>query len=134
MFLLKRLFNRHKREEPASVYTRIDAKPVPSKLPIEVPVGPIWSVVANIRSEIPSGPGGKETRNGTRKFHGGAKVYIVRVFWGMGGDSVMIIGHYRGKRYISCVIRNLYLENLRVEMVYSPAVIKRIVKQRGSLA
>jgi hypothetical protein len=126
MFLLKRLFNRREQEEPASVYTRIDAKPVPSELPIEAPAGPIWSVAANIRSEIPSGPGGKATRNGTRKFHGGAKVYVVNVYWGTGGENVMVIGPYRGKRFISCVVRNVYLENFRVELVYSPGTIKRI--------
>jgi hypothetical protein len=45
-----------------------------------------------------------------------------------------VIGHYRGKQYITCVVRTLYLENLRVELVYSPAVINRIVKKRGDLA
>jgi hypothetical protein len=133
MFLLRRLFNRRKREEPTTIPVDLPENERP-KWPRQIPIGPIWSVVANIRKEIPYGPGGKETRNGTRKFHGCAKVYVVDAYWGMGGENVTVIGHYRGKQYITCVVRTLYLENLRVELVYSPAVINRIVKKRGDLA
>jgi hypothetical protein len=31
----------------------------------------LWSVVANIKREIPFGPGGTETKVGTRQFRGG---------------------------------------------------------------
>jgi hypothetical protein len=133
MFLLKRLFNRRKSEEPITISVDFPENERP-KWPRKILVGPIWSVVANIRSEIPYGPGGKEARNGTRKFHGGAKVYVVDAFWGMGGENVTVIGHYRGKQYITCVVRNLHLENLRVELVYSPAIISRIVKKMGQYA
>jgi hypothetical protein len=132
MFFLKRFFSRHKREVPITIPVDFPENERP-KWPRQIPVGPIWSVVANVRKEIPFGPGSKEIRRGTRKFHGGAKVYIVDAYWGMAGENVTVIGHYRGKEYITCVVRNLHLENLRVELVYSPAVIKRIVKKRGSL-
>jgi hypothetical protein len=133
MFLLRLLFGRREREVPITIPVDFLENERP-KWPREIPVGPIWCVVANIRKEIPYGPGGKETRRGTRKFHGGAKVYVVDAFWGMAGERVTVIGHYRGKQYITCVVRNLVLENLRVELVYSPAVIRQIIKKMGHYA
>ena len=63
-----------------------------------------WSVVANIKQEFPYGPGAKETRVGLRKFKGGAKVYIVGAFYGM-GESIVVIGQHRsGGKFVSCVI------------------------------
>jgi hypothetical protein len=48
-------------------------------------VGPIWRPVANIVQERPYGPGGAETRRGTKHFQPGAKVYVT--------DR---LGHFKG--------------------------------------
>src|SRR5262249_26280994 len=45
-------------------------------------------------------------------------------------DSVMVVGHYRGHRYVTSALNLEYLENFRPELIYSPTVIERI-KARG---
>jgi hypothetical protein len=90
-------------------------------------IEPVWGVVANVMKEHPYGQGGKEIRRGTLKFHGGAKVYIRLVFWGVAGERLEVVGRYRGKHaYITCALRTEWLENFHVELIYSPSVIKRI--------
>ena len=92
------------------------------------PVEPVWCIAANIVRERPYGPGGKETRRGTKHFLPGAKVYIVDFFWGSGGESVTVVGHHRkSHRYITIVIRSQWLVNWRAELVYSPHVIKEVL-------
>jgi hypothetical protein len=92
------------------------------------PVAPIWCVVANVRETIPTGPGAAEIRRGTRKFHADAKVYLGSAFWGTGAENVTVVGYYRGKMYITCSIQTRYLTNWHAELVYSPAVITRLLK------
>ena len=87
---------------------------------------PIWCVAANVRDSIPFGHGAVETRQGTRKFHAGAKVYLASAFWGTGAEDVTVVGHYRGKGYITASLKTRYLTNWRAELVYSPAVIARL--------
>jgi hypothetical protein len=100
---------------------------LPQQLPEETKIEPICGVAANIVKERPYGEGGKEIRRGTPKFHAGAKVYIADVFWGMGGESLMAVGRYRGKyKYIACGLRTEWLENFRVELIYSPTVMEHI--------
>jgi hypothetical protein len=89
---------------------------------------PIWAVVANIVHAHRFGEGGKETRIGTRKFHGGAKVYLAGGYWGMGGERVIVVGHFRGKQLITCSIKSIYLENFRVKLAYHPEVIRRLTE------
>jgi hypothetical protein len=89
---------------------------------------PIWAVVANVVRERRAGELGSLLRIGTRKFTGGAKVYIVGAYWGMGGERVTVIGRYRGKNFISCTIDAMYLENFRVKLAYHPEVIRRLAE------
>jgi uncharacterized protein (TIGR02996 family) len=94
--------------------------------------GPIWCVAANVLMERPSGPGGVETRRGTKHFASGAKVYVFYFYWGMGGERVTAIGrHRKSKKYISLTTNASYLANWRVELVYSPTVIRRITENGG---
>lgn len=104
-----------------------DDKPQESQGP-----SPVWCVAANVRGEIPFGEGAVETRRGTRKFHGGAKVYLAGAYWGMGAMDVTVIGNYRGKGYITCSLKSHFLTNWRVELVYSPAVLSRIGRIRAA--
>jgi hypothetical protein len=87
---------------------------------------PIWCVAANVRDSIPFSHGAVETRRGTRKFHAGAKVYLASAFWGTGAERVTVVGHYRGKGYITASIKTRYLTNWRAELVYSPTVFARL--------
>jgi hypothetical protein len=82
-----------------------------------------WSVVANIKRELPYGEGGIETRNGTKQFKGGAKVYIIGSYPGM-CDSLITIGQnkHTGK-FISTVIKVSAVENLRIKNVYGESAL-----------
>jgi hypothetical protein len=92
---------------------------------VSMPEG-IWSIVANIKKEHPFGPGGAETKIGTRQFRGGTKVYIAGCFPGM-CDSVVAIGlHRHSRRWITCCVDVRYVENFRVRLVYHPTVLDRI--------
>ncbi len=83
-----------------------------------------WSVVANIKQEIPYGEGGAETRIGTKQFKGGAKVHIVGSYPGM-CDSLIVIGQnkHTGKT-IRSVVSVKGVENLRIKNVYGDAAIE----------
>ena len=88
---------------------------------------PAWCVVANVVMERQYGPGGAEKRRGTKHFAPGAKVYVYQFYWGMGGESVTVMGrHRRSHRFIQLSMRAKHLANWRAELVYSPAVAKVI--------
>ena len=85
-----------------------------------------WTAVANIVRERPYGPGGAETRRGTKHFASGAKVYIIDWFSGM-CERIAVVGLQRGsKRLIALVIDVKLIKNLRVKVCYAPAVIAKI--------
>lgn len=86
----------------------------------------VWAIVANIKKEHPFGPGGLETKIGTRQFRGGTKVYIAGCFPGT-CDAVVAIGLQRkSRRFITCAVDVRHVENFRVKLVYHPSVIERI--------
>jgi len=93
----------------------------------ETAASPIWAVAANIVEERKCGPGGADTRRGTKHFRPGAKVFVVDLFPGMCENVVIIGQHRRSRRYVKMVIRAEWLENLRPQLVYSPTVV-RLVK------
>ncbi|MBO0358699.1 hypothetical protein J0X19_12140 [Hymenobacter sp. BT186] len=81
-----------------------------------------WTAVANVVAERPYGPGGLETRSGTKHFQPGAKVYIIDWFPGM-CDAVTVIGHHRkSHQLMKLVMRVNTLEQFRPKVCYSPAV------------
>jgi hypothetical protein len=86
----------------------------------------LWAVVANIKREHPHGPGGVETKVGTRQFRGGTKVYIAGCFPGTCSAIVAIGLHRHTRRWITCCVDVRNVENFRVRLVYHPAVIDRI--------
>jgi hypothetical protein len=90
---------------------------------------PVWSMVANVIDERPFGPGGEERRQGLKIFAPGAKVYVVGGFAGMAYDVVTVVGRGRkASRFVTAHVRTEHLVNWRVELVYSPAVLRRIAE------
>ncbi|MDB5292742.1 MAG: hypothetical protein JWL69_3983 [Phycisphaerales bacterium] len=88
---------------------------------------PVWCVAANVVMEHSYGPGGAETRRGTKHFAPGAKVFVYDFYWGMGGERVSVIGrHRKSKRFIRLTMPSDRLANWRAELVYSPYVAKQI--------
>ena len=86
----------------------------------------LWSVVANIKREHPYGPGGNESKSGTRQFRGGTKVYIAGCYAGA-CDGIVAIGlHRHSRKFIVCVVNVQHVENFRVQMIYHPKVIELI--------
>jgi hypothetical protein len=94
-------------------------------------IAPVWCVVANVVMERDYGPGGVEKRPGTKHFPAGSTVYILRRFWGMGGEQVTVIGRHRGShRYVTMTIASKWLTNYRAKLVYSPHII-RLIQDSG---
>jgi len=54
-----------------------------------------WVLVGNIVNERPYGPGGIETKHGTKHFSPGTKVYCFPAQWGDGYDQIIAIGSHR---------------------------------------
>ncbi|WP_313263955.1 hypothetical protein [Sphingobacterium sp.] len=87
---------------------------------------PLWTLVANIKQEISYGQGKLQTRNGTKQFSPGTKVYIIDWYAGMCQD-ITVIGLSRDtKKLITLVIRAEWIENLRVKLCYNPKVCSKI--------
>ena len=85
---------------------------------------PVWGVVANIVQERPYVEGGAEIRIGTKHFNAGAKVYLVEVYWGAGGDQLTVVGHHRQThRFVTMDVSAAWLTNWRVSLIYSPHII-----------
>jgi hypothetical protein len=90
-------------------------------------IGPIWAPVANIVEERPYGPGGAETRQGTKHFRPGAKVYVSTRLGHFKHMSFEVIGRHRAThRCVTMVIRGSWLTCWRVDLVHSPHVIEQI--------
>jgi len=88
---------------------------------------PVWCVAANVVMERGYGPGGAETLRGTKHFAPGAKVFVYNFFWGVGGETVTVIGrHRKSHRYIRLSMPAKHLANWRAELVYSPSIAKQV--------
>lgn len=71
----------------------------------------------------------KEIKNGTTHFRGGAKVYCLFVYGGMGNEFIRVMGKPRKSfRMIDVVIRATYIKNFRLQKVYEPQIIRFIQK------
>jgi len=92
-------------------------------------VEPKWLVTANIVENRPYGPGGKEIRNGTKLFRGGAKVYIVGAHAGMCEDIIVLGHHRKSGKFIQSVIKVYHVENIRMTLCYSPTALKKVAEE-----
>ncbi len=66
---------------------------------------------------------GQEVRQGLKHFAPGAKVWVLPVIWGDGGESVFVVGRHRGahdRGYIRIVVDRRHLTDFRVRGIYSP--------------
>jgi hypothetical protein len=88
----------------------------------------IWGVVANVVLERPYGPGGVERRRGTKQFAPGAKVHVFQRLGWSDWRRIRVLGrHRRSSRLIELTMGVEQLANWRVEAVYSPSVIRRLL-------
>jgi hypothetical protein len=99
--------------------------------PPETEVRPVWCVIANVVDERPYGPGGAELRRGLKLFRPGAKVHVVDGFGGMGYETLTVVGQVRrSSRFSTVHVQTEHLTNWRVQLVYSPAVLRQIEEIR----
>lgn len=89
--------------------------------------GPVWCPVANMTEERRHGPGGREIKRGSKHFAAGAKLYCFPAQWGDDYDQIEAVGRHRAThRYVKMIISSSWLENWRVQLVYSPAVVRML--------
>jgi hypothetical protein len=95
-----------------------------SEISDQNPGDALWCIVGNVVEERAYGPGGVETRRGTKHFRPGAKVHIID--WYPGGSyAIVVVGqHRRSRSFIKVVMNVNHVENLRVKMIYNPKVIE----------
>lgn len=90
-------------------------------------VGPVWCVVANMIRERPYGPGGRDIRRGSKHFAPGARLYCYPALWGDGYERIQVIGRHRAThRYVKMIVSEKWLTNWRVQLVYSPHLIREL--------
>lgn len=83
-----------------------------------------WCLVGNIVETHAFGED-KELLTGTKHFRPGAKVYMAPPNWGDGYEQIAVIGCPRHSRhYIEIIMRSAYIENFRVQKVYTPFLLK----------
>lgn len=85
-----------------------------------------WCLTGNIVQQHEYGEA-HEILRGTKQFSPGTKVFLAPAAWGDGYENVVVIGMPRGCRhYIEVITHSEYIENLRLQKVYKPAVLKRM--------
>ncbi|MEX0173472.1 hypothetical protein [Streptomyces sp. LMG1-1-1.1] len=88
---------------------------------------PVWLVAANVVAWRRCGVGGRELRPGTKNFKGGAKVYVVHVYWGPGGERLTVLGRERHtSRWIAIDTATRHLHGFRPKLVHTPRVLERL--------
>ena len=118
-----RSFGRKDRADPVA-----EARFNPPSAAPEAEETPVWSMVANVIDERRYGPAADDRRQSLKVFAPGAKVYVLGAFAGL-GDAVTVVGRGRkASRFVAAHVRTEHLDNWRVELVYSPAVLRRIAE------
>ena len=84
----------------------------------------VWCLVGNIVESHEFGEN-KILLTGTKQFRPGAKVYMAPSNWGDGYENIVVIGRPRHSRhYIEIIMRSAYIENYRIQKVYTPFLLK----------
>ena len=84
----------------------------------------VWCLVGNIVDSHEYGED-KVLLTGTKQFRPGAKVYMAPANWGDGYEKIVVIGRPRHNRhYIEIITRSVYVENYRIQKVYTPFLLK----------
>ncbi|GAA1641627.1 hypothetical protein [Actinoplanes couchii] len=84
-----------------------------------------WGVVANVSLDVFTHQETGVKRPGTRHFVPGAKVWVLPVSWGDGGQQRFVVGMRRGtggRGLIRLVMNTDFFVNHRLKPVHSPAV------------
>ncbi|MFF2330653.1 MULTISPECIES: hypothetical protein [unclassified Streptomyces] len=90
------------------------------------PPEPAWLVAAHVVLWRRYGDLGQELRPGTKAYRGGAKVYVVDTYPGMGHQQLTTVGHARHTgRWITIDTSTRHLHTFRAQLVYIPAVLRR---------
>ena len=63
-------------------------------------------------------------RNGTAAFRGGARVYLYGKPYSFDQDRICVLGLTRGHRFQVVDVSPQLIENVRLQQVYKPAVLK----------
>ncbi|MFB8441842.1 hypothetical protein ACFC7A_22630 [Streptomyces niveus] len=90
---------------------------------------PRWTVVANVVRWRRYGDGGQELRPGTKAYRGGARVFVVDTYPGMGHEDVTTVGQARNTgHWITIDMPSRHLHTCRARLVHAPAVLRRAEK------
>ena len=110
--------------------------------------GPVWCLTGNVVASRPYGPGGHETRQGTRLFKPNARVYLASSPDGhfllaispeerlllpplpLPEYRICVVGrHRKSLDWIKCIVPSELTTNWRVELVYQPGVLAKLKKE-----
>jgi hypothetical protein len=91
-------------------------------------------LAGNIKEERPYGPGGEETRRGTRQLRAGAKVYLSQLkgSWAVlhsndSLESIRVVGQHRLSRcWIECWVRVTDVHQRRLQVLCQPGALRRL--------
>jgi hypothetical protein len=87
---------------------------------------PRWCLVGNVVAERLYGEDG-ELRRGAKLFPGGTKVYYRSAYWGMGAESVTVLGlSRRPRRWITATVASQLIENWRAQLIHAPRVLQEL--------
>lgn len=90
------------------------------------PPQPRWGVVGNVVTERLYGENA-QVRRGAKLFPGGTKVYYHSAFWGMGAESLTVVGlSRRPRRWIRASISSDLVENWRAKLIHSPSALQEL--------
>lgn len=102
--------------------------------------GPVWCLVAKMRAVREVNQEATDAQSGNKYFAPGAKLYFRHIV-GFRNERIdepviEVVGrHRRSHRYIRVIMRAAWVENWRVDLVYSPTVIRLLApKWDGSEA
>ena len=89
-------------------------------------------VIANIRRDVPYGPGGTLTKQGHRRFSPGTKVYVLAPSWDWvsHGTFECVALRRRSHRFVSQVIDRKFLVSWRIKRVYNPNLVSVLARNR----
>lgn len=83
-------------------------------------------VVANVVRWRRYGDGGQELRPGTKVYKGGARVFVINTYPGMGNEDLTTVGQARNTgHWITIDMPTRHLHTFRPKLVYAPAVLRR---------